>query len=268
MRIVFETPEPIDSVAIPTLAYWSNRRATTEQPILVRTTRQIYELDQQHHVKKVFSLPADLDRRIAVEWYVLKSGQAIAVVGPLWARQPDQPEHVLRRLVYRIKGDGAIEDQVVVDLQSGSSFVDRAMPVTEAFLLALGLPAPTIVFATGVVRVIADDQRQSYSTAATALLKETWPSVIAVLALSIVLAILVQRRSRSFGLSRREQIAWSVFVLLFGLPAYVGFRIYRRWPIRQPCPNCQAQAPRDRVACSECGMRFPEPSLKGTEIFA
>ena len=60
---VFETPEPIESVGIPTLAYWSTGHSTTEQPILVRTTRQIHELDQQHHVKKVFSLPAEVDRR-------------------------------------------------------------------------------------------------------------------------------------------------------------------------------------------------------------
>ena len=43
---VFETPEPIESVGIPTLAYWSTGHSTTEQPILVRTTRQIHELDQ------------------------------------------------------------------------------------------------------------------------------------------------------------------------------------------------------------------------------
>jgi hypothetical protein len=265
---VFETPEPIDSIGIPTLANWSTGHSTREQPILVRTTRQIHELDQQHHVKKVFNLPADLDRRSAVEWYELNSGQAIAVVGPLRARQPDQPDKVLRLLAYRIKGDGAIEDQFVVDLQTGSSAPDKATQVTQTLLVALGLPAPAIGFAIGAIRVITDDQPQSYAAAVTALLKETWPGVIAVLALSIVLAILVQRRSRGFGLSRREQIAWSVFVLLFGLPAYVGFRTYRRWPIRQPCPNCQAQAPRDRVACAECGMRFPDPSLKGTEIFA
>jgi hypothetical protein len=134
--------------------------------------------------------------------------------------------------------------------------------------MALGLPAPAMLFAIGLLLVIATDQPQSYAAAVTALLKDSGPSLIAVVAVSIVLAILVQRRSRAFGLSRREQIAWSVFVLLFGLPAYVGFRLIRRWPTRQPCPNCHAQAPRDRLACAECGMRFPDPSLKGTEIFA
>jgi hypothetical protein len=220
-------------------------------------------LDQQHHVKKVFSLPADVDRRSTVEWYEIKSGQAIAVVGPLWSN--GQRDNVSRQLVYRIKGDGAIEDQFAVDLQTGSSAPDKA---TQAFQLALVLPAPAINFAIGLLLVIANEQPQSLPAAVTALLKDTWPGLIAVLALSIVLAILAQRRSRAFGLSRREQIAWSVFVLLFGLPAYVGFRLVRRWPIRQPCPNCHAQAPRDRVACAACGMPFPDPSLNGIEIFA
>ena len=261
---VYETPEPIESVGIPTLAYWSTGHSTTEQPILVRTTRQIHELDQQHHLKKVFSLPPDVDRRSSIDWYVIKSGQAIAVVGPAWWRT-GQRDNVSRQLVYRITGAGAIEDQFAVDLQTGSSGPDTA---TQAFVLALGLPAPALVFAIGVLLEIAIDQPQSYPAVVTALLKDTGPSLIAVLALSIVLAILVQRRSRGFGLSRREQIAWSVFVLLFGLPAYVGWRLYRRWPIRQPCANCHAQAPRDRVACADCGTRFPDPSLKGIEIFA
>jgi hypothetical protein len=217
-------------------------------------------LDQQHHVKKVFSLPANLDQRSSVEWYAIKGGRAIAVVGPLWST--GQP----RKLAYRMTRDGAIEEQLAVDLRNVPSAPDNPILV---FQMPLEVPVPAIIAAIGLVRVIANVQQQSDPAAVTAfLMKVAGPSLIAVLALSIVLAILVQRRSRGFGLARREQIAWSVFVLLFGLPAYVGWRIYRRWPIRLPCPNCQALVPRDRVACAECGMRFPDPSLKGTEIFA
>ena len=67
----------------------------------------------------MFSLPAEVDRRSPVEWYQIKSGQAIAVIDPL--RSTGQPDKVYRKLVYRITGDGAIEDQFAVDLQSGSS---------------------------------------------------------------------------------------------------------------------------------------------------
>ena len=64
---VFETPEPIESVGIPTLAYWSTGHSTTEQPILVRTTQQIHELDQQHQRQQGVqppgrSRPAELGR--------------------------------------------------------------------------------------------------------------------------------------------------------------------------------------------------------------
>jgi len=76
------------------------------------------------------------------------------------------------------------------------------------------------------------------------------------------------RRNRAFGLCRREQVAWVVFILLFGIHAYAGYLLYRRRPIREKCPNCHSQSPRDRAACAECGRTFPDPALTGIEIFA
>lgn len=257
---VYETTEPIESVGIPTLAYWSRGHSTTEQPILVRTTRQIHELDQRHHVIKVFNLPADVDPRRWVNWYQMKNGHAIAVVGPPWSTGPQ--DNVSRQVVYRISPAGAIEEQFPLELQSGSNAPDKP---TQAFLIFLTLPAPAIVVAIGVLLEFVIDQPPNNLAA---LLRDTGPSLIALVALSIVLVILVQRRSRAFGLSRRERIAWLVFVILLGLPGYVGFRLYRRWPTRQPCPNCHAPAPRDRLECAECGTSFPHPSWTGIEIFA
>ncbi len=193
---VFEAPEPIESVGIPMLAYWSNGHSSTEQPILVRTTQQIHELDQQHHVVKVFTLPADVDRRNYVEWHEIKTGQVIAIVGPLWST--GGRDNVMRQMVYRIKGDGAIEDQFPVDLQTGSTAPNKQV---QALWLALGLPVPAIVSAIGLVVVIATDHPQGYAAAVAVLLKDSGLSIIAVLALSIVLAILAHRRSRAFGLS-------------------------------------------------------------------
>ena len=75
-----------------------------------------------------------------------------------------------------------------------------------------------------------------------------------------------ESRVRPFPAASR--VAWAVFVLLFGLPAYVGFLLYRRWPIRLalselPCSG----SPRP------CGLRgvrntLPGSGLKGIEIFA
>jgi hypothetical protein len=59
-----------------------------------------------------------------------------------------------------------------------------------------------------------------------------------------------------------------VFVLLFGVPAYLGYLAHRQWPGRRACPNCGRLAPRDRPACFACGRNFPSPAMKGIEVFA
>jgi hypothetical protein len=260
---VFESREPIVAVGVPWLAPWSTGHATKEQPILVRTTQQIHVLDQKHHVIKVFTIPTEVDRRSPVQWYEIGNGQAIAVFDRV--SSTGEPGNVSKQMVCRIANDGAIQDQFELDLRTGSSVPSKQ---TQAVELALGIPAPAILFVVELLRVIWTDQMQSYPVTLAALLKNSGPSLIAILALALILAEMARRRSRAFGLSRPEQFAWAVFVLLLGLPAYVGFLLYRRWPIRQLCPNCHAQVPRDRVACAECGTRFPDPALEGIEIFA
>jgi hypothetical protein len=167
--------------------------------------------------------------------------------------------------VYRIAKDGAIQDQFDLDLQIGSSVPSKQ---TQAIELALCVPAPAILFVGDLLIMLGIDETESDPPVLSALLKNSGPSLIAVLALALILAEMARRRSRAFGLSHREQFAWAVFVFFFGVPAYVGFLLHRRWPIRQLCPNCRALAPRDRVVCAECGTRFPDPALKGIEIFA
>ncbi len=219
----------------------------------MRTTQQIYELDQQYRVLKVFTIPTEADRQSSVQWFGRDNGQAIAVF-----TRPTSP-----RMVYRIAGDGTIQDQFELELQTGG-----VPKQTQDLISVLAFPAPAILFAVIPVIQYGIDQLQGYPAGLAALLKNTWPAFSAVLVLSLILAVMAWRRSRAFGFSGHEQIAWVLFVLLFGLPAYAGFLLYRRWPIRLPCPKCHAKVPRDRWACAECGERFPDPSFKGIEIFA
>ena len=87
---------------------------------------------------------------------------------------------------------------------------------------------------------------QGYREVLGNVLRRFWPWLATVLAASAILALITWRRTHAFGLTRREQVGWSVFVLLFGVPAWVGFLLHRRWPVRIPCPNCHARPPRDR----------------------
>jgi hypothetical protein len=258
---VFETAEPIEAPGIPMLSSWSTGHPMKEKPILVRTRQQIHILDHKHNIIKVFAIPNEVDRQSPVQWYEIGNGQAIAdFIRP---GSTGEADNVTKRMVYRIADNGAILDRFEVTLHNRNRLLNGQ---TQTVVLALGLPVPAIKFVIDLL--IAVYQTQSYPAALSALIRDSGLSLIAVFALSLILAIMAWRRSRSFGLSKREQIAWMAFVLLFGVPAYVGFLLYRRWPIRQPCPNCHARAPRDCTACAECGTRFPDPSLKGIEIFA
>ena len=92
------------------------------------------------------------------------------------------------------------------------------------------------------------------------------PPFLATLLLSAALAWHADRRMRRYGLSR--SYAWMAFILLLGLPGYLGWRFHRRWPARIPCPSCNNQTPCNQPACTSCGTDFPPPQLTGTEVFA
>jgi len=93
-----------------------------------------------------------------------------------------------------------------------------------------------------------------------------WPALAITAIISIVLAGLCFRHQRKYGLPWTG--AWTVFVLLFGLPGYFGYLAHRVWPARLPCPHCSKRVPRDRPACFACGRNFPSPAMKGIEVFA
>jgi hypothetical protein len=263
VNTVFETPEPIEAVGIPALSSNAQGRVLKEQPILVRSGQQIRTLSHNYQVTRVFNNPTEADRQSQVTWYEIGNGEAIAEFHRPGATRG--AFNIAPRTIYRIAGDGTILDQFEVILQTGSLGLTEQMGI---FRLALAVPAPAIVIVIEPIFLMGVDEAQSYPGAVSAMLRSSWSSLLVVFALTLVLAVMAKRRSRAFGLSKREQFGWAAFVFLFGPPAYAGFLLYRRWPSRLPCPNCHARAPRDRVACTECGTRFPAPSLKGIEIFA
>jgi hypothetical protein len=263
LTTVFESPEPIESPGIPTLSSWFSYHPLKEQPILVRTANYVYVLDHRHNITKVFAIPTKIDRQSSVSWYELGNGQAIAEFDAPWSAEA--ADNVRRKTVYRIAADGAIQDRFEVALSTGWPVTSKQ---TRDLLAAIVVPAPAILFVVDLLFVTEVDRIKSYPAVASAMLKVAGPSLLVVFVLSLIMAIVAWRRSRAFGLSKRAQVAWAVIVLLFGFPAFVGLLIYRRWPIRQPCPSCRAQTPCNRPVCVECGTRFPNPSLKGIEIFA
>lgn len=263
-RTAFEAPEPIDSVGVPTITSYGGGKYTSERPILVRAGRKVYRLDHKYQLISTFTIPAEVDRHATLFWYEAESGRAIVQC----ERTPNSDEplfnNVSRPRIHRIASDGSVQGSHDLMLENGSGNLSGSAQFT---LMAVALPAPAALLVSESLMAAANPF-QDYAKALAILLRLSWPGLVAVLALSIILAAFTWWRGRAFGFAQRERAAWVIFVLLLGLPAYVGFLLHRRWPAREACPHCHARAARDRAACMECGTLFPAPALSGTEIFA
>jgi hypothetical protein len=99
-------------------------------------------------------------------------------------------------------------------------------------------------------------------------LREYGPALAIAETIAFGLAILCFRRQVRYGTRRTERIVWPLFVLIFGLPGWIGYRFGRSWPVLEACPDCGAVVPRNRENCFCCTNDFPRPALKGTEVFA
>lgn len=108
----------------------------------------------------------------------------------------------------------------------------------------------------------------SYPDAVLRAVVEYWPAIAVAQLIAVALAILCYRRLRLYGQSTADCVRWSVFVLLLGLPGWVGFRFGRAWPPLTACAGCAAAVPYDRDGCARCAADFPRPQLLGTEVFA
>jgi hypothetical protein len=112
------------------------------------------------------------------------------------------------------------------------------------------------------------DRAESLPEAMVLTLVDFWPALAIAQLLALGFAVLCYRRQLRYGVSRGERIVWPLFVLLLGLPGWIGYRFGRSWPVLEKCPSCGDAVPRDRGECVRCTAEFPLPALKGTEVFA
>jgi hypothetical protein len=265
VTIVFEAAEPILSVAVPTISSYSGSDSKREAPILVRTRTKIHKLDHQYKLSGTLTIPGEVDTHSTISWYETSDGRAIAEYSTSRQGRAARARNASTPKLLRIERDGAIRDALELSLRtvaSGPTLQEQAV------LLGLSVPSPAVLCLVDWFMAKDAERTQDDPSAFADMLKNAWPSTAAVLVLSAVLAIFTWGLAGKFGLSRREQAAWTGFVALLGLPGLLGFLLHRRWPVRTPCPHCRARTPRDRHACAVCGTPLPDPALTGIEIFA
>ncbi len=190
-----------------------------------------------------------------------KSGEAILH----WSSPEDDLATEGEHRVFWVKPDGQFRETTVTLAQSGEL---RPMQVYGG----MTMPSPLGVCVCFVQRRWLKLLENGLSaTPAEALIRaftEFWPALAIAQTIAFALALLCYRRQVRYGVGRTERIVWPLFVLLFGLPGWIGYRFGRSWPVLEACPDCGVAVPRDRESCLSCANDFPRPALKGTEVFA
>ncbi len=131
-------------------------------------------------------------------------------------------------------------------------------PAGMAFLVA------TDAWSTKLERGLA----KTYPEALARSLSAYWFSLLNASCVSAAFAVLCYRRQVRYGAKGAERILWPLFILVFGLPGWIGYRLGRSWPLLETCPECHTPVARDQDDCPSCAAGFPKPAFLGTEVFA
>lgn len=220
--------------------------------LLVRTTDRIltfYPGDKELRVQ-TYTLPAEL-RNLGLQWLELPNDRALIRTGQIGDRWGNE--------LYWIDAAGTIVRHESVDIQNSMESVAKevaAVAMVPSFGTIVGISSAKVW------------RHGPYVTVAGGILtgRELRRALVVTGLIGAVLAVFCYRRHRRYGLPWAW--AWAAFVLLFGVPAYLGYLAHRLWPTRLPCPHCGQPAPRDRPACMWCGQDLPSPPPKGIEVFA
>jgi hypothetical protein len=116
--------------------------------------------------------------------------------------------------------------------------------------------------------VITDADLLGYFTIPKPALSGVSPQDLAILCvLGSGLGVLAFVWGRRNGFSTRRAGLWALFVLCFGLPGLVAFRLASDWPTRVRCLSCGGKRTLREEECPECHRAWPAPPSTGLEIF-
>ena len=231
--------------------------------LAVRTNDRILLLDTKGRLDSSFVIPLEL-RDTEFSFYHLHDNSGVFRVSGNHLRRSKDNSYS-NRLVWA-DATGKILHQQECTLMSSFSH-GRAIPPWQS---SASVPAPLAVATLATVLqpwlYLWQGAEPDIPAALSRSWSEFWLPMAAVSILGVVLAYRCYRRQRKYGLPWTG--TWTAFVLLFGLPAYLGYLAHRAWPARLPCPNCSERVPRDRPTCLACDKDFSAPALKGIEVFA
>jgi hypothetical protein len=239
----------LDDVTDPNHSNWR---------LAARTDTVVLVLNKHGEVERHYPIPEEL-REKPFLFGETTTGEAVM----RWEQEGDVLAEERVSSLFWVRPDGQIRT-VAVTLPSE--------PFRELrYVMAALLPSPLALDGVGVLRsqqLQEDGLTPTFASAVVRTWEEFWPAAVLAQLLALGLAILCYRRQRRYGVGSAERIAWPLFVLLLGLPGWIGYRFCRKWPVLESCPECGVAVPRDRESCLRCANDFPAAALRGTEVFA
>ena len=114
---------------------------------------------------------------------------------------------------------------------------------TQTVLFGVEAPMPAFVLgSTAILRtreLLDNGLAATYDEALSRALTEYWPAIAIAQLIALALAGLCYRRQVRYGAGGIERIVWPMFVLVLGLPGWIGYRFSRFWPVLDTCPTCR-----------------------------
>ncbi len=164
--------------------------------------------------------------------------------------------------VYSVASDGKLSSAQDVDISRASDDEPEMFsPFPYETPLLLGTPAVMLGSLLGI-RSLELERLTVAPTwlAGASMAIEEYAIYLAVTVVAgLALAFACYHRQARYAVSRSERWSWPLFVFLFGVPGWIGYRYRRAWPVLEPCPACCKPAPRNAPTCAWCGREFPAP---------
>jgi hypothetical protein len=232
----------------------------TPHQLAARTDDAVLVLDEHGGLLRHYPIPGDLRER-GFAFGETTAGDAVMD----WNSPMDSLATQVEHRIYRVSPDGRTEEA------SATLTWDGAMRSMQVFG-GLVEPAPVVLagfLGFGRARdLIEEGLEANYPAALERAVAEFWRALLLAQLVSVGLAALCYRRQVRYGVRRGDRVVWPLFILVLGLPGWIGYRFGRAWPVLESCPACEVAVPRDRGDCVRCATEFPRPRFKGTEVFA
>lgn len=211
---------------------------TTHNPLAVRTPTHVETYDfARGTLLETYPIPEGWEGD-KFAFYLPEQGDA------LFARsvrdglaQAEAPGEIrkLRIELVRVGPHGEQSRQGVVLQHRDSGEV--VSPAFERNVITAAVPAPLTAagFALGIEPWASSTFTDvSFGEALASSAAVTWPALLIVFVLAAGLTWLADRHQRAHYLPR--SFGWLAFVFVLGLPGWLGYRLHRRWPIREHAP--------------------------------